>query len=135
MFHLLLNCQVFHAELQESVATLQPGSARSPVAGDPNEKSWVLENKLEDINERYNRLLLSLSEKGGALNQSWQQLSDYDAKANQVAPWLEAYEERLGTKMARQISADPALVKRELADTKVRLCFDRFILFCFRTIG
>lgn len=49
--------KVFHAELERSVATLESADVKSPtqVILDPNEKSWVLENKLADINERYNR--------------------------------------------------------------------------------
>lgn len=49
--------KVFHAELERSVATLESADVKSPtqVIPDPNEKSWVLENKLADINERYNR--------------------------------------------------------------------------------
>ena len=105
------------------MATLKPGTPKSQVAGDPNEKSWVLEKKLADINERYNRLLLLLSEQGSVLNQSWRQLKEYDGKANQVLPWLNAYEEKLGRKMAQPVSSEPASVKRELDEIKVRLVF------------
>lgn len=49
--------QVFHAELERSVATLESADVASPseTIAIPNEKSWVLENKLADINERYSR--------------------------------------------------------------------------------
>lgn len=50
--------QVFHAELERSVATLESADVASPAQVSiavPNEKSWVLENKLADINERYSR--------------------------------------------------------------------------------
>ena len=53
-----LSCfKVFHAELERSVSTLESSDTKSRVhvIPDPNEKSWVLENKLADINERYNR--------------------------------------------------------------------------------
>ena len=65
------------------------------VAKDAQEQSWALENKLSDINERYNRLLILLSEKGSVLNQSWLQLRDYHIKINQLLPWLSSCEHRL----------------------------------------
>lgn len=81
------------------------------VAKDAQEQSWALENKLSDINERYNRLLILLSEKGSVLNQSWLQLRDYHIKINQLLPWLSSCEHRLALIMQTGNDGDDTSTK------------------------
>ncbi|EDO37708.1 predicted protein [Nematostella vectensis] len=114
----LHEAKVFQAELERSVATLGDDQAPSEDLGNPNDKSWVLEKKLSDINERYNRLLVLLTERGTYLDRSWKQLRDYDTKASQVLPWLSSAEERLARKMAQPIGRDPSTLRREIDELK-----------------
>lgn len=111
--------QIFHGELERSISNFGDDQSPKESLGDPNEKSWVLENKLSDINERYNRLLLLLTERGTLLDKSWQQLKDYDLKANQTLPWLNSAEERLARKTAQPIGNDTAKIRREIDELKV----------------
>lgn len=121
----LHEAKVFHAELERSVATLESADVKSPSQSipDPNEKSWVLENKLADINERYNRLLLLLSEQGTILDRSWRQLREYDGQASQVLPWLNSAEDRLGRYMAQPVKSDPATIRQQIDELKVTHSF------------
>ena len=89
------------------------------MAKDAQEQSWALENKLSDINERYNRLLILLSEKGSVLNQSWLQLRDFHIKVNQLLPWLSSCEHRLALIMQNPSGKDGEDTKTKLKELKV----------------
>ena len=91
------------------------------MAKDAQEQSWALENKLSDINERYNRLLILLSEKGSVLNQSWLQLRDYHIKINQLVPWLSSCEHRLAIIMQNPSGKDGEDANTKLKELKVLL--------------
>lgn len=89
------------------------------MAKDAQEQSWALENKLSDINERYNRLLILLSEKGSVLNQSWLQLRDYHIKVNQLQPWLSSCEHRLALIMQKPTGKEGEDTNTKFSELKV----------------
>ena len=54
------------------------------------------------------------------MDRSWRQLREYDNQASQVLPWLNSAEDRLGRAMARPLKSDPAIIKQEINELKVR---------------
>ena len=107
-------------ELENYVTAVEKPELLEGVAKDAQEQSWTLENKLSDINERYNRLLILLSEKGSVLNQSWLQLREYHIKVNKLLPWLSASEHKLALMMQNRDGNEPEDVGEKLAELKVR---------------
>lgn len=108
-------------ELENYVTAVEKPELLEGVAKDAQEQSWALENKLSDINERYNRLLILLSEKGSVLNQSWLQLREYHIKVNELLPWLSACEHKLALMMQDPTGSDSEDIGVKLGELKVKL--------------
>ena len=84
--------QAFRRELDNYYASVVGAQVSSFISA---EETWVLEQKLHDINYRYRRLLRTLQFKGNLIQESLQKHLDHSARIESFLPWLSEAERKI----------------------------------------
>lgn len=84
-------------------------------------QTWVLEQKLHEINERYKRLLRRLSFKGNLINESISNHQEYVRIVETFLPWLAEAERQLAREAQEQMPSDAKRLFKKIEIIKVRL--------------
>ena len=115
----LLSCnfQAFRRELDNYYASVQSAHSSSFVTA---EDTWVLEQKLHNINYRYRRLLSTLQFKGNLIHESLQKHQDHTAKVEAFLPWLSDAERKVAYQSQEVWNIDRDEILNKLEFTKVR---------------
>lgn len=92
-------------------------------------QTWVLEQKLHEINERYKRLLRALAFKGNLINESIQKHQDYVQKIEAFLPWLAEAERQLAREIQEQMPSDPKKLYKRIEIIKVFRTKNYIILY------
>ena len=106
--------QAFRRELDNYYASV-PGTQSSSFVS--AEETWMLEQKLHDINYRYRRLLRTLQFKGNLIHESLQKHQDHTARVEQFLPWISETERKIAYH-----SQDFASVEHDELIQKLEFC-------------
>ena len=96
--------QAFQKELESYLAASVPETLSTYSAA--NSQTWVLEQKLHEINDRYRRLLRELSFKGNLIVDAINKHEDFMQKLQSFMPWLLEAERWLSHEVQRPIPSD-----------------------------
>lgn len=109
--------QAFQKELENYLASIPDPMSTSASAAS---QTWVLEQKLHEINERYKKLIRTLVFKGKLVNESLQKHQDFQHKVQKFLPWLSEAERHLSREIHEQIPSDPKRFHKKIENMKVR---------------
>ncbi len=115
---ILISLKAFQKELENYLASV-PEAVSSAVGA--TGQTWVLEQKLHSINDRYRKLLRAVHFKSNLINESLTKHEDYEEKVGKFAPWLEQVEKKFASEFHEQIPSDPKKIQKRLDVIKV--CF------------
>lgn len=110
--------QAFQKELENYLSSI-PDSLSTTVSA--TSQTWVLEQKLHEINERYKRLLRRLSFKGNLINESISKHHEYVRIVETFLPWLAEAERQLAREAQEQMPSDAKRLFKKIEIIKVRL--------------
>lgn len=116
----LAEAKAFQKELETYLASVPDPLSSSATA---SSQTWVLEQKLHDINERYRKLLRTLSFKENLIIESIQKHQDYQHKVQIFLPWLADAERHLAREMHEQSPTDAKRLQRKIENVKVSKLF------------
>ena len=85
-------------------------------------QTWVLEQKLYEINERYKKLIRALVFKGKLVKESLQKHKDFQEKVAKFLPWLSEAERHLAREMREQFPTNAKSFHKKIENTKVFIC-------------
>ena len=94
-----------------------------------NGQTWVLEQKLHSINDRYRKLIRAIHFKSNLLNESLQKHLDYEEKVGKFFPWLEEAENRFAKEFDEPIPSDAKKIQKRLDVIKVGHVFSYLSLY------
>jgi len=80
----------------------------------------VLEQKLHEINERYRKLLRTLTFKENLITESIRKHQEYNHKVEIFLPWLADAERHLAREIHEQVPSDAKRIQRKIENVKVR---------------
>ncbi len=118
--------QAFQKELENYLASI-PEALSSAVGA--NGQTWVLEQKLHSINDRYRKLLRAIQFKSNLLNESLTKHQDYEEKVGKFTPWMEQALQKFASEFQEPIPSEAKKIQKRLDVIKV-YCLK--ILLCIR---
>ena len=112
------NKKAFQKELENYLATV-PEAVSSTVGA--SGQTWVLEQKLHTINDRFRKLLRTLHFKGNLLNESLQKHIEFEEKISSFMPWLMEVEKRYTKEYQEAIPSDAKKIQKRIDAVKVAI--------------
>ena len=82
-------------------------------------QTWVLEQKLHTINDRFRKLIRAIHFKGNLLNESLLKHVEYEEKVNAFAPWLLEIERKFTKEYQEPIPSDAKKIQKRIDVIKV----------------
>lgn len=82
-------------------------------------QTWVLEQKLHTINERFRKLIRAIHFKGNLLNESLQKHYEYEEKVSKFLPWLTDIERKFANEYKEPIPSDAKKIQKRIDSIKV----------------
>ena len=82
-------------------------------------QTWVLEQKLHTINDRFRKLIRAIHFKGNLLNESLQKHIEYEEKVNSFMPLLMDIEKRFTKEYQEAIPSDAKKIQKRIDAVKV----------------
>lgn len=95
-------------------------------------QTWVLEQKLHEINERYKKLIRTIVFKGKLVSESLQKHQEYQHRVEAFLPWLAEAERHLSREIHEQIPTDSRIFHKKMENLKVGLFFILFFRRCMQ---
>ncbi|XP_065062306.1 titin-like isoform X4 [Rhopilema esculentum] len=112
----LAEAKAFQKELENYLASV-PEAISSAVGS--SGQTWVLEQKLHNINDRYRKLIRAIHFKGNLLNESLQKHLEYDEKVNNFMPWLVDIERKFTKESQEAVPSDSKKILKRIEVIKV----------------
>uniref|UniRef100_A0A7M5WLK9 KASH domain-containing protein n=1 Tax=Clytia hemisphaerica TaxID=252671 RepID=A0A7M5WLK9_9CNID len=111
----LAEAKAFQKELETYLASIpDPLSSQASASS----QTWVLEQKLHEINERYRKLIRTLSFKETLINESIAKHQEYLHKVQSFLPWLADAERHLAREIHEQVPSDAKRLQKKIDNVK-----------------
>eukprot|EP00794_Sanderia_malayensis_P004519 gene4519-5115_t len=101
----------FQKELENYLANV-PEAISSSVGS--SGQTWVLEQRLHSINDRYRKLLRAVQFKSNLINESLTKHHDYEEKVSNFTPWLDEAQQMFTTEFQQHVPSDAKKIQKKL---------------------